>query len=163
MGGQTPLSVPTDIYPTGDGELIVVAMFNDSMWQQMCAIEEFREFADLPEFAANAGRVKERDQLTKRLRAIFASQKADYWLSRLQEKGIPCDQVQQLNKVVEDPQALERDLLFELSSPECDRPLLGVPIPMRNNNYERGKGNSHRAPAFGEHTQEVLEELYGEQ
>jgi CoA:oxalate CoA-transferase len=163
MGGQSPLSVPCDIYPTDGGESIVVAMFNDSMWEQMCEIEEFREFADIPEFATNAGRVMERDRLTERLQIILASRNADYWLSRLQDHGIPCDRVQELDKVVHDPQAQARDVLVQLSSPECDRSLLGASIPVRNSNYRRRGRESYRAPALGEHTQEVLEELYGEE
>jgi crotonobetainyl-CoA:carnitine CoA-transferase CaiB-like acyl-CoA transferase len=163
MGGQSPLSVPTDIYPTDGGDSIVVAMFNDSMWRQLCAIDEFKEFADVSEFATNAGRVRERDRITKDLRAIFAKHRAEFWLSRLQERGIPCDLVQELDKVVNDPQAHARGAFVQLSSAECDRPLLGASIPIRNNNYARRTTHSYRAPAFGEHTQEVLKELYGKQ
>lgn len=163
MGGQTPLSVPTDIYPTADGGAIVVAMFNDSMWQQMCSIDDFSDLGQITDFDSNASRVVNRDRLTEKLQTIFSAKSADYWLSRLQEHGIPCDQVQELDEVVKDEQAVARDVFVALSSPDCDRPLLGASLPIRNSKYERRSGLSYRAPGLGEHTQEVLEELHREQ
>lgn len=162
MGGQSPLSVPTDIYPTAGGGSIVVAMFNDSMWQQMCSIDDFSELGKVADYETNAGRVAQRHRLTEQLQEIFAGERPEYWLSRLQARGIPCDEVKELDQVIKDEQALARDVFVELTSPDCDRSLLGSSIPIRNSCYERRSGRLNRAPGLGEHTQEVLKELYGE-
>ena len=152
----------TPYYPPGTVFLVVVDPGVGTSRKAVIVKSKKGQFFVVPDNGLVSA-VMERDGLTARLQAILASQTANYWLSRLQAHGIPCDRVQELDKVVNDPQAQARDVLVHLSSPECDRNLLGASIPVRNSNYRRQGTVSYRAPAFGEHTHEVLEELYGEQ
>ena len=62
LGNAHPNIVPYQVFPTGDGH-IILAVGNDAQYRRFCEFAEAAELADDPRFATNAQRVRNRDAL----------------------------------------------------------------------------------------------------
>src|SRR5262249_21131715 len=120
----------------------------------------FTSLLERPDFTTNALRAANREQVTAELRRGFARRSADEWVAVLQEAGVPCDRVQDTAQLLDDPQALAREMFLEVTSQEHPAPIVGVAVPMKNSAYDYPAASTgRRAPALGEHTESVLRDL----
>jgi crotonobetainyl-CoA:carnitine CoA-transferase CaiB-like acyl-CoA transferase len=79
-----------------------------------------------------------------------------YWVSKMEEKSIPCAPVQSLEDLMEDPHLKEVDFFFETEHPS-EGPLQQIRQPVKINS--KNPDTHSPAPRLGEHTVEVLEKL----
>jgi crotonobetainyl-CoA:carnitine CoA-transferase CaiB-like acyl-CoA transferase len=159
MGAQTPLAAPADCYPTADGH-VIVAVLNDVIWQRFCTIDGFTDLATREDLATNARRCRHRDALTRELRARFRRATTDEWLERLATAQVPSDRIGSVDGLRADPQLRARNGITMTASPELERPLGVIDLPIRNSAYgPRSDGGRATAPALGEHTRDVLDEI----
>ncbi len=157
MGGQTPISVPADNYPTADGYM-VVAILNDGIWHRFCQLAQFAELRGNDQFATNQARVLNREALTDILRREFAKKTTADWLVELRKIEVPCEPVNDVAAALNDEQAAERDIWLKSSfGPFKDR-ISGVGLPIRNSGYESPRP-SQDPPRLGQHTLQLLHEL----
>ena len=79
-----------------------------------------------------------------------------YWVSRLEEVGVPCGPVNDISDVFNDPQVLSRNMKVELQHPSTGKiSQTGIPIK-----FSRTPGNIELAPpTLGQNTLEILSEL----
>jgi len=89
MGNAHPSIAPYELYPTGDGDL-VVAVGNDKQFAALCDVVGLKPDE---RFATNASRVAHRDALREALVAVLAARAATDWVSPLCEAGVPAGQV----------------------------------------------------------------------
>jgi crotonobetainyl-CoA:carnitine CoA-transferase CaiB-like acyl-CoA transferase len=135
---------------------IVVAVGNDKMWQRFCETLGLEKLRDDPGLATNAGRRERRGEILEQISARLRERPADYWLGRLGEAAVPCQTVQTLSEVVEDPQVVARRAISETTHPLAGMVrTVGSPWRLGADGAER----RHRpAPALGADTVEVLRE-----
>ena len=76
LGNAHPSISPYELYPTGDGEL-VLAVGNERQFAALCAVIGAPELADDPRFAGNGERVANREALGAELRARLADPPGD--------------------------------------------------------------------------------------
>jgi crotonobetainyl-CoA:carnitine CoA-transferase CaiB-like acyl-CoA transferase len=88
MGNAHPSIAPYELYPTGDGDL-VLAVGND---RQFAALREVVGLADDARFATNAARVEHREALRDALVAALAARSAAAWVEALTPRGVPAGQ-----------------------------------------------------------------------
>ncbi|HET6510199.1 MAG TPA: CoA transferase [Baekduia sp.] len=85
MGNAHPSIAPYELYPTGDGDL-VLAVGND---KQFAALRGVVGLAEDPRFATNASRVEHRDALRDALIAALATRPAAEWVDALTAVRVP--------------------------------------------------------------------------
>jgi crotonobetainyl-CoA:carnitine CoA-transferase CaiB-like acyl-CoA transferase len=86
MGNAHPSIAPYELYPTGDGDL-VLAVGNDKQFAALCAVVGLDP--DDPRFATNALRVEHRDALRAALVDALAARPAAAWVEPLSARGVP--------------------------------------------------------------------------
>jgi crotonobetainyl-CoA:carnitine CoA-transferase CaiB-like acyl-CoA transferase len=146
-GTAFPLIVPYQVFPTRDGELMIVAG-NDRLFVRLCEAVGRLELAADPRFATNPLRVKNRDELIPLLEAATTTHTTADLLGRLREAGVPASPVHDLADVAQQEQLHALGILQELGG----RRLVSPPLSADG---ERVRYRS-AAPLLGEHTAELL-------
>ena len=95
MGNAHPSISPYELYPTGDGE-IVVAVGNERQFVALCEVIGAAELADDPRFASNEARVDNRDALRAELVGRLASRPGQEWADELRAVRVPAGAVNDL-------------------------------------------------------------------
>ena len=114
------------------------------------------ELASDPKYKTNPDRVDHAEELAPVLEPLFRKKTTAEWEAQLLEAGVPCGAVGDYLEFFENPQVTAMDM-----NPVVDHPkigplrLAGVPL-----HFSKTPGAIQRtAPALGEHTMEILEEL----
>ncbi|MGW1950867.1 CaiB/BaiF CoA transferase family protein [Streptomyces sp. NPDC001940] len=155
MGGAQTNIVPYQVFATADGWM-VVACLTEKFWVNLChALGRGDLLAD-PRYAANADRVRNRNDLVPELERIFATRSAAHWVPLLDASDVPCSPVNRLEEVFEDSQVVNNDMRLVL-----DHPIHGEIVTV-NNPIHLSRTPARPwgyPPAVGEHSDEVLTEL----
>ena len=89
---------------------------------------------------------------------ITRTRSTDEWVSLLEEIGVPCGPINDLEHVFKDRQVVSRNMQISMQHPKYGTmPLVANPIRLSETpvQYKRPP------PALGEHTAEVLDRLLG--
>jgi len=136
----------------------VVAVGNDKQFERLCDVIGNRQLVSDTRFVTNASRVEYRDELITFLKPIFLEKTAGEWLSLLEAAGIPCGPINTLDQVFAEPQVEAREMLIEIDHPTIGKlPLVGSPLKFS----ETSLAYKLPPPRLGEHTEEILKELFG--
>ena len=151
-GNHHPTLAPMGLFETADGHVNVAAS-SDRHFERLCRELELDDlltderFADPPSRFEH--RVALRETLTKRLR----SESTAHWVARLNDLGIPCGPVNDIEQAVRDPQVEHLGMIQAVEHPR----LGGLRIVGQPLHFERTpSGGARAAPDAGEHTREVL-------
>lgn len=156
LGNRHPTITPFQAYRTED-DYIVVAMGNDALWQSFCTAAGRPELATDERFATNRGRTDNIDDLNTELEPLFAARTVDEWNTLLDAAKIPHSRINTIDKVMEHPQVLARNMVVQVDDPVAGSvQIAGNPIKMSSLPDETTRP---RIPELGEHTSEVLSSL----
>ena len=157
MGTAFATIVPYAGFRAADGE-IVIAVASDKLWLEFCAAVGRADWAADPRYATNALRVANRTELEPAINALFGQQPVAHWQRILRAGGVPCAPVRNLQEVVNDPQAAERQMFPTVEHPTAGAVrVTGLPIKLSETPGAIGAA----APAVGQHTRAALRELLG--
>ncbi len=153
LGNRHPSIAPFETFETKDGEMIIAAG-NDRLWATLCNILEIPEMIDDERFKTNPARVDNVDELKTILETHLKTKTVDEWVAVLDEAGIPCSPINTIDKVVNHPQVLARQMITtvehskagKLKVPGCPIKFVSKELPIRP------------APILGEHTEQILDE-----
>lgn len=149
--------VPYQSFQASDA-WFVLAVGNDRQFEKLCEVISKREVASDVRFRLNAERVKHREELIPILKPVFLTKTSGEWLSMLENAGIPCGPINSLDKVFSMPQVEARQMLIHIEHPEIeDLRLVGSPLKFSDTPVDFRLP----PPRLGEHTEEVLKELFG--
>jgi formyl-CoA transferase len=154
LGSAHRMNAPYQAIRCADG-YITLGAANDRLFERFAALLGHPEWLQDPAFADNAGRVRNRRLLAERIEAITTRRSSRDWLALLDQNDIPCGPINNYAQVFADPQVLARGMVVEAEHPTLGRvKSLGSPIKMS----ATPANVSRRAPLYGEHTTEVLQE-----
>jgi crotonobetainyl-CoA:carnitine CoA-transferase CaiB-like acyl-CoA transferase len=88
MGNAHPSISPYELYPTGDGEL-VLAVGNERQFAALCDVVGAPELAADERFATNPSRVANREELKRALIDRLAARPAAEWATALTDARVP--------------------------------------------------------------------------
>lgn len=156
VGAAHPNLVPYQAFKCADGKYINVAVGNERFWQRFCKALGREDLVEMPEYAQNRDRVKNRDQLVALLQQEFDTRSTDRWVDILEEAGVPCGPINDLADVFSDPQVKARDMLLEVQHPSAGKiKQTGIPIK-----FSATPGSiDSPPPLLGQHSKEILLEL----
>ena len=154
LGSAHRMLAPYQAIRCEDG-YITIGAGNDRQFRPFCALLGHPEWADAPEFADTASRVRNRAALAARIEEITSRHPRDHWLALLEANDIPCGPINDYSQVFADPQVRAREMVVETEHPVLGHiRMLGSPIKLSATPLDVGR----RAPLLGEHTSEVLVE-----
>jgi crotonobetainyl-CoA:carnitine CoA-transferase CaiB-like acyl-CoA transferase len=157
MGSAHTSVVPYQALAARDGHL-VVAVFAEKFWGGFCRAIARPDLAADARFQSNALRVANRAALIPVIEAVFREGTVDGWLEALRREGVPAAPINTVDRVLEDPQVLHRQMVVAMDHPRHGRlPTLGTPIKVDG----RLGLEVRPAAALGEHTAEILGGLLG--
>ncbi len=152
LGSAHRLSAPYQALRTKDGYINIGAATQPT-WEAMCrAIGQEELIAD-PRFATSGDRKKREVELAALLEETFCRETTGHWMKVLEGAGVPSGPINDLGQVYSDPHVQAREMVVELEDPDLGRlKNIGIPVKL---SLTPGRIR-RRAPALGEHTQEVL-------
>ena len=130
MGNEHPSIAPYETLQARDG-LVIVAVGNPRLWQQLCAVLDAPELATDPRFATNADRLRHRPALKSELESRLGRWPVEEVLQRLESHDVPCGRVRSVADALADPQVAARDMVLDIGQSDSG-PLraLGNPIKL---------------------------------
>ena len=156
IGNAHFVHVPYNSYATADG-FIIIAVITDNFWQNLKPVVQVPEFDD-PKYDGQPGRFADKDFIDGRLAEVFATDTTDAWLQKLEAQRIPCAPINNLERALNDPQVLHRNMVVEITHPNGKKTKApGNPIKLSRTHED----SFSPAPYVGQHTDEVLSELCG--
>ncbi|MDK2905293.1 MAG: CoA:oxalate CoA-transferase [Eubacteriaceae bacterium] len=154
IGNRHPSITPFESFRVSDGE-IMVAVGNDDLWAKFCQAIDKPELIDEPKFKTNPQRVENYDALKPILQSVMAQKSVDEWILILEKAGVPCSPINTIDRVVNHPQVMARDMIVKIHHPTAGE----IKIPGSPLKFNNAKVIFNPAPILGQHTDEILKEL----
>lgn len=154
-GASHATIAPYELFVSGDGVEIYLAIQNAREWSRFCDhVLRKPEVATDPRFATNAARVRHRVDLHALIAGGFVELSGDAILDRLEQADIACARRNSVRGFIEHPQLKERDCWRMVESPIGELRALRPPVRMEGVDPVMAP-----VPSLGQHSQSILEEL----
>lgn len=153
IGNDQPHSCPNGIFPTADGEWVVLPASTKNMWDRLVELLSDETLAELDDVQK---RIAQRERVNAAVTRFTVQHRRDDLLSLLREKGIACGQVNTVADIAMDEQVEARGNLARVFDPKTGEDLLVQAPAGRFSALEPRLGVG---PGLGEHTDEVLSGL----
>lgn len=153
-GNDHPTSIPTGVFQTSDG-YINIAVAGQHIWLRLKeALADPRLDADI--YEEGTSRSTHRKSLNALINENTGRDTTDNWIDRLNKSGVPCGEINTIDKVFANPQVehlgIARDMISQERGPGQ---IVGQPIIMSGSSAEIRRP----PPTKGEHTSEILSEF----
>lgn len=135
---------------------IVVAAIRDHHFQKFCKAIGKEEWGQDERFATRPARLKNRSLLTQMIEEILMTKSGDEWLAKLHEAGVPAGAINTMDRALNDPQVIAREMVVEVDGPAKEKvKIIGNPFKLT----EMKNKAIIPPPPLGEHTKEVLQTI----
>jgi crotonobetainyl-CoA:carnitine CoA-transferase CaiB-like acyl-CoA transferase len=156
LGPDTVNHVPHSHYETKDGQWLALACTNDAMWQRMCAAMARDDLLAEDRFATMAQRIAGREEVNRIVADYIGSMDRDPLLKHLFAYEVPVGPINSVADIFADPHIKERGNLVEVETDGVGPVTMMGVLPQLS---ETPGELTHAGPRFGEHTQEILNEM----
>lgn len=157
-GATLPNIAPSNVYPTADDEMILIAANQDTVFRRLAGVMEQHHLATDERFATHTARGAHQEELDALIAEWTATLKADDLLSRLDDDGVPAGRIYKASDMLEDPHFQAREDIVSLPHPTLGSfPMHGV-FPRLSETPGRV---SWVGPELGQHNGEVYGGLLG--
>ena len=153
-GNNHPTGAPTGVFKTSDGYINIAATGN-KIWARLGEALGKPEMTKNPDYASDALRVKNRDQLNAEIEALTLARASEDWVNLLNDAGVPCGPIYNIDQVYADPQVKHLKIAQTIKGKEKPRTMAAQPVGLSRTPSKLIK----QAPALGEHTKSVLAEF----
>jgi len=154
-GNDHPTAIPTGVFATSDG-LINIAAVGQEMFASLARTMESSRWTDDPRFSDPASRSRNRAQLNAEIAAVTKTKPSEYWISVLNEAGVPCGPINTVDQVFADPQVQHLGIAQSVEHPKLGSiKLVGQPFTLSRTD----SALKTATPEAGQHTDEILHEL----
>ena len=157
IGNRHPAITPFSAFKTADGT-IVIGAGNDALWRQLCVTIGRPDLAEDRSLASNELRNANIERLSAELNKTLSTQSTEHWLKLLLDAKVPCGSVNSMSDLAGDPHLASRNMLAHVDQPGIGR-MLAPGSPIKADEFDDSVGKP--APAYGQHTRDVLESLLG--
>lgn len=155
-GNNHPTTIPTGVFKTKDGH-INIASAGDIIWGRLCDVLGDPDMASNPDFDNGEKRSENRVAVNASIEAQTQKRTSAEWIKALEEAGVPCGPIYNIDEVFADPQVQHVGMTHPVSHDELGvMDLIGQPINMSRYDPRTGMPT----PDSGQHTDEILAE-YG--
>jgi crotonobetainyl-CoA:carnitine CoA-transferase CaiB-like acyl-CoA transferase len=154
-GNRSHFFAPSGVYECRDGRRLCLTCPSEKFFRNLCVALDVA-WADDPRFARIADRLRNQDELDRRIAARCRDFTRDELLERILAADVLAAPVHEIPEVVDDPQIRHNEMIVETEHATLGTlAVTGVPIKLRGT-----PGRVRRAPPIhGQHTAELLTEL----
>ena len=153
-GNNHPTSIPTGVFETSDGH-INIASAGDAIYGRFVDVIG-DEAMRAEEFATGPARSKNRDKLNALINDHTRKKTSAEWIELLNGAGVPCGEINSIDKVFESPQikhlAMAKDIVSHERGPTQ---LVGQPVVLSRTD----SSIKHPPPTYSQHTDDILADL----
>ena len=153
-GNNHPTSIPTGVFETSDG-YINIASAGDTIYGRFVDVIG-DEAMRAEEYATGPARSENRDKLNALINEHTRKKTSAEWIELLNGAGVPCGEINTIDKVFESPQIKHLGMAQDIVSHERGpTQLVGQPIKLSRTD----SSIKHPPPMYSQHTDEVLADL----
>ena len=157
-GAILPNVAPSNLYPTADGQLVLVAANQDTVFRRLAAVMARPELADDPRYASHSARGEHQVELDGLIAGWTATLDADRLLAELEGAGVPAGRIYRAADMLADPHYQARQAIVRLADPELGEIAMQNVAPRLSATPGRV---AWPGPALGQHNREVYQGLLG--
>ena len=154
-GNNHPTSIPTGVFETSDGYMNI-AVAGGPIWHRFCEVIGRPEWLEDQNYIDSKSRSDNRDLLNQEINNITKTENTETWIEKLNEVGVPCGAIYNIEEVFSDPQVQELKMAQPLSTNSSTKSeFVRQPV-----NLTRTPSSfAVSPPEAGEHTEEILFDL----
>lgn len=155
VGNRHPLSAPFGVYKAKDGHF-ALAVLNLKLFKALAGAMGLPVMGEDDSLATDEQRSAREPELRAAIEAWAAGHSVDEVVAIIEQAGVPVAPIWNIGQALESPQAVARNLL----QPVGDERLPGMRLPVQPVRFGgAAPSQPTRAPALGEHTEDVLATL----
>lgn len=157
-GPTLPNVSPSNAYPTADGEMILIAANQDTVFRRLATVMGQPALAEDERYATHGARGSAMNELDGIIATWSTSHDADDLLELLHEGGVPASRIFRSKDMFTDPQFAAREAIVRLNHPELGEFAMHNVFPRLSDTPGRVR---HVGPRLGEHNTEIYQGLLG--
>jgi formyl-CoA transferase len=157
-GPILPNVAPSNVYPTADGQGVLIAANQDTVFGRLASAMGQPGLAQDERYRTHGGRGAHQEQLDAHIAAWTATRKAAELLGDLHAAGVPAGGIYTAADILADPHVAAREAVVKVPHPDFGE------LPMQNvvPKLSANPGEVRWAgPALGEHNAEIYQGLLG--
>lgn len=157
-GTVLPNVAPSNIYPTADGEMVLVAANQDTVFRRLASLMDAAELATDERYATHGARGAHMEELDELISVWTAKHDADELLAMLAEGGVPAGRIFRAKDMLEDEHFAARQAIVRVAHPQFGE------LPMQNvfPKLSASPGRvRHAGPELGQDNDAVYRGLLG--
>jgi formyl-CoA transferase len=157
-GSVLPNIAPSNVYPTKEDSMILVAANQDSVFGRLATAMDRPDLIDDPRYRDHASRGVHMEELDELIASWTAERGTDELLEALHEAGVPAGRIYTARDMFADPHFAARDAIVKLAHPDFGEfPMHGV-FPKLS---ETPGAVRHTGPELGQHNADIYGVLLG--
>jgi crotonobetainyl-CoA:carnitine CoA-transferase CaiB-like acyl-CoA transferase len=153
-GNNHPTSIPTGVFETKDGYINIASAGQAIYLRFVDVLGDDRMLGE--DFKTAEARSKNRDAMNALINEHTRQKTSDEWIKLLNEAGVPCGEINTIDKVFESQQVKHLGLAADMVSQERG-PTQVVAQPIKLSRTDSSV--KHPPPTYSQHTDEILAEL----
>jgi len=157
-GSILPNVAPSNIYPTSDDKMILIAANQDTVFRRLAAAMGQPELADDERYVSHATRGHHQVELDELIGAWTKTKTADELTDLMEESGVPVGKIYRAPDMLEDPHFAAREAIIKLAHPTFGELAMQNVFPKLS--LTPGSVR-HAGPELGEHNDDVFGGVLG--
>ena len=157
-GAVLPNVAPSNVYPTADGETVLIAANQDTVFRRLAEAMGRPELADDERYATHGARGVSMAELDELIAEWTAGHEADPLLELLAEQGVPAGRTYRARDMLADPHFAARESIVRVPHPQFGELAMQNVFPRLSETPGRVR---HPGPELGEHNDDVYRDLLG--
>jgi len=157
-GAILPNVAPSNVYPTLDKQMILIAANQDTVWRRLAEAMGRPELGTDARYATHTARGQAQAELDGLIAAWSAGIDAEPLLALMEEFGVPAGRIYRAPEMLQDPHFKARDSIVSVAHPVFGQLAMQNVAPRLS---DTPGAIHHAGPALGEHTDEILSGLLG--
>ena len=157
-GAILPNVAPSNVYPTRDGQLVLIAANQDTVFGRLAEAMGQPGLAKEPKYATHTARGANQVELDELVGRWTATQTRDEVLAAMEKFGVPAGLIYRTPEMLEDPHFKARQAIVATQHPDFGELKMQNVAPKLS---ETPGGIRAPAPSMGEHNEEVYLGLLG--
>jgi len=157
-GDCHPSLAPFETFEAADARFVIAAG-NDQLFLLMADALNAPDLALDPEYSTNDLRVRNRPKMVAAIDAVTRTKPVQHWLDALNEAGVPCGPINSIDKLLDHPQLLSRNMIVQVEG-QSAKPFRTAGNPVKMAAYKDiDPSQATKAPALNQHREAILAEV----
>lgn len=157
-GSILPKIAPSNIYPTKDESMVLVAANQDTVFARLAQAMDRPELAEDPRYKTHVARGDNQVELDDLIAEWTSKLTADELQAKLDEFGIPQGKIYRAPDMLTDPQFKAREAIIKVAHPQFKNLQMQNVFPK----FSKTPGQVRwTGPKLGEHNDEIYQEVLG--